>query len=107
MLAGYVKDRAPRGGTQRQAVVASDVAGAVDFAGMDPTLERRTQQDALRSPIADRHGNCDWTVDHARWGMTRYHLEEQTFSGRTLEEGLAWRLVWLMRPELGIGPFVA
>jgi hypothetical protein len=31
--------------------------------------------------------------------------EEQTFSGRTLEEALAWCLVWLMAPEQGIGPF--
>jgi hypothetical protein len=29
--------------------------------------------------------------------------EEQTFSGRTRNEGLAWCLVWLMFPELGIG----
>jgi hypothetical protein len=27
------------------------------------------------------------------------------FSGRTLEEALAWCLVWLMAPELGSGPF--
>lgn len=33
--------------------------------------------------------------------------EEQTFDGRTLEEALAWYLVWLMAPELGVGPFRA
>jgi hypothetical protein len=31
---------------------------------------------------------------------------EQDLYGRTLEEGLAWCLVWLMFPELGIGPFL-
>jgi hypothetical protein len=31
---------------------------------------------------------------------------EQGFSDCTLEEALAWCLVWLMVPELGIGPFV-
>lgn len=31
---------------------------------------------------------------------------DPTLDGRTLEEGLAWCLVWLMFPELGIGPFV-
>jgi len=31
--------------------------------------------------------------------------EEQTFYGKTLEEALAWCLVWLMAPEIGIGPF--
>jgi hypothetical protein len=29
--------------------------------------------------------------------------EEQTFFCRTLEEALAWCLVWLMAPELGVG----
>jgi hypothetical protein len=32
--------------------------------------------------------------------------EEQDFSGKTLEEALAWCLVWLMAPELGVGPFL-
>jgi hypothetical protein len=40
--------------------------------------------------------------------------EEHAFSGRTLEEGLAWCLVWLMAKgtpgdwghEIGAGPFV-
>jgi hypothetical protein len=31
--------------------------------------------------------------------------DEHDFSGKTLEEALAWCLVWLMAPELGIGPF--
>jgi hypothetical protein len=32
--------------------------------------------------------------------------EEHDFYGKTLEEALAWCLVWLMAPELGVGPFV-
>jgi hypothetical protein len=40
-----------------------------------------------------------------RLGVTLSSPEEQTFYGRTLEEGLAWCLVWLMAPELGVGPF--
>jgi hypothetical protein len=32
--------------------------------------------------------------------------ERHEFSGRTLEEALAWCLVWLMAPELGIAPFL-
>jgi hypothetical protein len=35
-----------------------------------------------------------------------YSPEEHTFFGRTLEEALAWCLVWLMFSELGVGPFV-
>ena len=30
--------------------------------------------------------------------------ERHDFYGKTLEEELAWCLVWLMAPELGIGP---
>jgi hypothetical protein len=48
----------------------------------------------------------DWTVDQAGWVVTMMYPEEQTFYGRTLSEGLAWCLVWLMFPELGIGQFL-
>jgi hypothetical protein len=85
--------------------IAPDLAGAVAQAGVDPTLEGRALQDALRRAIAIRRGYCDWTVDHAGWVVTLLSPEEETFSGRTLEEALAWCLVWLMAPELGVGPF--
>jgi hypothetical protein len=32
--------------------------------------------------------------------------ERQDFYGKTLEEALAWCLVWLMAPEIGVGPFL-
>ena len=86
--------------------LAPDLSGAVAQAGVDPTLEGRALQDALRRAIATRRGYCDWTVDHAGWVVMLYSPEEQTFSGKTLEEGLAWCLVWLMAPELGVGPFL-
>jgi hypothetical protein len=35
-----------------------------------------------------------------------HHADEETFYGCTLEEALAWCLVWLMAPEIGIGPFL-
>jgi len=31
--------------------------------------------------------------------------KEQDFDGKTLKEALAWCLVWLMAPEIGVGPF--
>jgi hypothetical protein len=38
--------------------------------------------------------------------VVRLHSpEEEVFYGRTLEEALAWCLVWLIAPDLGIGPF--
>jgi hypothetical protein len=86
-------------------VLASDLAGAVAQAGVDPTLEGRELQDALRRAIATRRGYCDWTVDHAGWVVVLLSPEEQTFYGRTLEEALAWCLVWLMAPEIGVGLF--
>jgi hypothetical protein len=59
--------------------------------------------------IATRRGSCSWDVDHASctWVVTLHSPEEQDCCGRTLEEALAWGLVWLMAPELGIGPFLA
>ena len=73
---------------------------------MDPTLEGRVLQDALCQAIAERRGYCSWDVDHAGWVVTLHSPDEQDFYGRTLEEGLAWCLVWLMFPELGIGQFL-
>jgi hypothetical protein len=82
------------------------IAGAVAQAGGDPTLKGRALQDALRAAIAARRGDCSWPVDHAGWVVTLHSPEEQEFSGKTLEEALAWCLAWLMAPELGVGPFV-
>ena len=75
--------------------LAPDLADAVAQAGVDPTLTGR-----------ERRGSCDWTVDHACWVAMLLSLEEQTFYGRTFEEALAWCLVWLMAPEIGIGPYI-
>jgi hypothetical protein len=77
-------------------------------AGVDPTLDGRALQDALRSAVAIRRGSCSWDVDHAscKWVVTLHSSEELDFYDRTLEEALAWCLVWLMAPELGIGPFL-
>jgi hypothetical protein len=93
----------------RPVLARDDPAGApgtVAYAGVDPTLEGRALQDALRREIAHRRGYCTWDVDHASWVVTLHSPEEQEFYGRTLEEALAWCLVWLMAPELGIGPFL-
>jgi hypothetical protein len=87
-------------------LLAPDRAGTVVQAGVDPTLENRALEDALRAAIATRRGSCFWTVDHAGWVVTLQSPEEQDFYGRSLEEGLAWCLVWLMAPELGVGPFL-
>jgi hypothetical protein len=38
--------------------------------------------------------------------VTLHCPEEQDFSGKTLEEALAWCLVWLMAPKLDAGPFL-
>ena len=79
---------------------------AVAQAGLDPTLEGRDLQDPLRRANASRRGACFWDVDHAGWVVTLHSPEEDDFYGRTFEEGLAWCLVWLMFPELGIEPFL-
>jgi hypothetical protein len=77
-------------------VLAPELAGTVAYAGVGPMLEGRALQDALRAAIAHRRGYCWWTVDHAGWVVTLHSPERQEFSGRTLEEALAWCLVSLM-----------
>ena len=86
-------------------VLTPDLAGTVAYAGVDPTLEGRALQDALRAATATRRGYCWWTVDHAGWVVT-LDSPRKEFYGRTLEEALAWWLVWLMAPEIGVGPFL-
>jgi hypothetical protein len=83
--------------------LASDLAAILANAGLDFTLNGRPLQDAIRSAVAGRGGYLSWDVDHAGWIVTLHHPEEQTCFGRTLEEALAWCLVWLMFPEIGIG----
>jgi hypothetical protein len=87
-------------------VLPRDLAGTVAYTGIDPTLEGRALQDALRREIAHRRGYCSWTVDHVSWVVTLHSPEEEVFYGKTLEEALAWCLVWLMAPEIGVGPFL-
>ena len=45
-------------------------------------------------------------VDCVGWVVTRQSPKEQDVPGKTLEEALAWCLVWLMAPELEVGPFL-
>jgi hypothetical protein len=77
----------------------------VAHAGVAPTREGRALQDALRAAIAHSRGSCWWDVDHVGWVVTLHSPEEHDFYGKTLEEALAWCLVWLMAPEIGVGPF--
>ena len=83
----------------------ADLATAVARAGVDPTAGPRQLQDALRRAIADRRGYVDWDVDHAGWVVDLLSPDRERFHGRTLEEALAWCLVWLMSDEWGIGAF--
>jgi hypothetical protein len=41
------------------------LAGTIALASIDPTLQPRELQTAIRRAIATRRGSCDWTVDHA------------------------------------------
>jgi hypothetical protein len=81
-----------------------ELAGTVAYAGVDLTLDGRDLQDALLREMAHRRGYCRWDVDHAGWVATMDPPREEFYS-RTLKEGLAWCLVWLMAPEIGVGPF--
>jgi hypothetical protein len=45
-----------------RSILAVDVAVAVAQATVDPTLEGRALQDALRRAIANRRGSCSWDL---------------------------------------------
>jgi hypothetical protein len=49
-------------------VVAAIAANAES--AIDPTLDGRALQDALRRAIATRRGYCSWTVDLVGWVVT-------------------------------------
>jgi hypothetical protein len=81
----------------------SGAPGTIVHAGIDPILEDRALHDALRAAIATRRGSCWWDagcpLGPAGWvvtGRPKGHSPREEFSGRTIEEGLAWCLVWLM-----------
>jgi hypothetical protein len=74
-------------------------------AGLIPR-SKAAPYDALYPANATRRGSCSWDVDHASWVVTLHSPEEQDVYGKTLEAALAWCLVWLMAPELGVGPFL-
>ena len=75
-------------------------------AGIDSAPSDLVLDGTVFSATADRRGYLSWDVDHAGWLVFLHHPEEQTFHGRTLEEALAWCLVWLMAPEIGIGQYL-
>jgi hypothetical protein len=57
-------DPTPSEGNNRP-ILPRDLAGTVAHAGVDPTLEGRAPQEALRAAIGMCGGSCWWGVDHA------------------------------------------
>jgi hypothetical protein len=81
----------------------ADLAATVARAGVDPTADRRSVQEGLRRAIADRSGYVDWAYDEQGWVVFLLHPEREAFRGATLQEALAWALVWLMVEEFAGG----
>ena len=86
--------------------LSDDLGAAIARAGIDPTLDDRALEDAIIRAIGERRGYCSWDVDRAGWVVTMHFPEEQRFHGRTLHAALAWCLVWLMMPEIGVGQYL-
>ena len=83
----------------------ADLAAAIARAGVDPTVEPRALRHALKAAIADPRGYVAWDVDHIGWRVDLLRPDRESFRGATLEEALAWCLVWLMGDEWGVGAF--
>ena len=60
-------------------------------------------QDGLRRAIADRCGYVDWDYDDQGWVVFLLSPERESFRGATVQEALAWCLVWLMVEEFSGG----
>ena len=76
-----------------------DLTVTLTQAGVDLSFVPGAPREMLRAAIARHGGYCDWTVDHTGWVVTLYFPEERTFSGGTLEDGLASCLAWLVAAE--------
>jgi hypothetical protein len=88
-MSGALADRATLVRSPDRPILAADLASAIAQAGVDPTLDGRALQDALRDAIVSRRGSCSWDVDHAGWAVSQHSPEEQDFSGKALGEVLA------------------
>ena len=85
--------------TRASRSISADLAAALTQARVELTVAPGALRDTLRAAIAHLGGYCDWRVDHTGWVVTLYVPEERTFSGGTLEDGLASCLAWLVTPE--------
>ena len=79
--------------------VAPDLTDTLSQAGLTLTMLPDAPGEQLRAAITQHGGYRDWTVGHTGWVGTLHLPEEQTFSGGTLEDGLAACLAWLVAPE--------
>ncbi len=85
-------------------ILPADLSAAITRAGVDPTCQPRALRDALKRAIADRRGYATWDVDQVGWRVDLLSPEEECFHSGTLDEALAWCLVWLMVDEIGACP---
>ena len=76
--------------------VSPDLVVTMVQTDIDLTRGPDATREMLRAAIARHGGYCDWGVDHSGWVVTLYLPEERTFSGGTLEDGLAACLAWLV-----------
>jgi hypothetical protein len=60
----------------------SGTPGTIAYAGVDPTLDGRVREDALRRAIATRGRYCPWNVDYADWVVTRHYNEHYVKTAR-------------------------
>lgn len=68
-------------------------------AGIDPALDGPALQEALQRAIALHHGGCTWKPIHTGWVVTLHSPESRTFFGTSLEDALAWCLLWVRARE--------
>ena len=82
--------------TTLSATQPADPGAALAEVGIDPTLKGPALCEALQRAIALDRGSCTWQPIYLGWVVTLHYPERRSFFGQSLEEALAWCLLWVV-----------
>jgi len=85
--------------TTLSATQSPELKAVLTAAGINPTLDGSALQVALQQSLAHRGNCCTWTPIHTGWVVTLHYPEVHSFFGVSLEDALAWCLLWVITRE--------
>ena len=78
-----------------------ELMAALTEGGIIPTLEGPALQEPLHRAIVLRRGCCTWKPIHTGWVVSLHYPESRTFFGVSLDDALAWCLLWVIVRQRG------